>query len=122
MALEIKGTLTAKLPIQSGPSKNGKTWAKQDFLIETPGEYPKTVCITSWKPEVLEQFEPGDELTVSLELSSREYQGKYFSEIRAWKIAGEAKNKPAQTSKAPEPVKETDAFDDVAAEETDLPF
>ena len=120
MPLEIKGTLSQKLAVQTGTSKAGKQWAKQDFLIETPGEYPKTVCITSWKPEVLEQYQLGEELTVSLELSSREHNGKYYSEIRAWKISGKA-SAPAR-AQTQAPVVEPEPFDDIEKGDDDLPF
>ena len=44
MALEIEGKVQKVLEAKTGETKNGKTWQKQDFIIETLGEYPKKVC------------------------------------------------------------------------------
>jgi hypothetical protein len=43
--MEITGTVVSLLPMQSGQGKNG-TWKKQEFILETPGQYPKKVCLS----------------------------------------------------------------------------
>jgi hypothetical protein len=84
--VEIKGKLTHVLPVQSGEGKNG-TWKKQDFIIETDGQYPKKVCLTIWGDKFNETFLTiGNELLVSFDAESREYNGRWFTDLKAWKI------------------------------------
>lgn len=96
MSNTIKGRLTAILPKQVGTSKTGKDWSKQDFVVETEGEYPKSVCFTAW----------GDKLTipavdsivtVSFDPESREYNGRWYTDLKAWKIDTETSSAPAES-------------------------
>ncbi len=86
------------LAVQTGEGKNG-TWKKQDFVIETDGQYPKKVCLTIWGDKFNETFLTiGNELLVSFDAESREYNGRWFTDLKAWKIelAGtESANAPA---------------------------
>jgi hypothetical protein len=87
MALELTGKLIKVLNVQSGQGKNG-TWQKQDFVIETADQYPKKICITAWSDKVdeLKRYSMGDNLKVSVNLESREYNEKWYTEARAWRI------------------------------------
>ena len=91
MSLEIEGKLVKILPEQSGEGKNGR-WVKQDFVIETADKFPKKVCFSTWgdKTDLLKVFSAGDMLRVSFNPESREYNQKWYTDLRAWKI--EAKN------------------------------
>lgn len=88
MALEITGKLIAKLDMQSGTSKTGNSWQKQEFVIETMDQYPQKICSNLWgdKTDQLNQFNIGDVIKVSFDLSSREFNGKWYTDVRAWKI------------------------------------
>lgn len=84
--MEIKGKLMHVLAVQTGEGKNG-TWKKQDFVIETDGQYPKKVCLTIWGDKFNETFLTiGNELLVSFDAESREYNGRWFTDLKAWKI------------------------------------
>jgi hypothetical protein len=87
--MEIKGKLQIILPVAEGTSKNGP-WKKQEFVIETTdGKFPKQICLNVWGADKVDDFKKyklGDILTCSLDISSREYNGRWYSEIRAWKI------------------------------------
>lgn len=102
MALEIEGKIITKLPVQNGTSARGP-WSKQEFVIEyQEGNYPNQVCMNVWgedKVKDLEQFQAGETVKVSFNLSSREYNGRWYSDIRAWRIerAGAAPLAQAQT-------------------------
>lgn len=89
MALELEGKIITKLPIQNGTSARGP-WSKQEFVIEyQEGNYPTQVCMNVWgedKVKDLEKFQAGEAVKVSFNLSSREYNGRWYSDIRAWKI------------------------------------
>lgn len=91
MSCELTGKLVEKLQPLTGESKNGK-WEKQDFIIETFDQYPKKVCITLWNDKVqnLSVFAIGDKLKASLNISSREYNGKWYTDVVAWRIEKEA--------------------------------
>lgn len=75
------------LPRQSGTGKNGP-WVKQDFIIETPGDYPKKVCVSSWgeKADEVSEFKEGDEMKININIESREYNERWYTDIKAWKI------------------------------------
>lgn len=86
--MEITGRLIQKLDLQSGMSKAGKQWQKQEFVIETVEQYPKKVCANVWgdKTDALASFNPGDMVKVSFSLESREFNGKWYTDVKAWKI------------------------------------
>lgn len=88
MSLEINGKITQVLPVQSGTSKAGKEWQKQEFVIETEEQFPRSVCFTLFgdKISLLNGFNNGDDVSVAFNLESREYNGKWFHNVNAWRI------------------------------------
>lgn len=99
MSLEIEGKIISKLPVQSGTSARGP-WQKQEFVIEyQEGNYPTQVCMNVWgedKVKDLERFQAGTPVKVSFNLSSREYNGRWYTDIRAWRIENSNGSAPAQ--------------------------
>ncbi len=86
--LEITGKLVKVMDEVSGQGKNG-TWTKREFVIETVGEqYPKKVCVSAWgdKADNLRNVKPGDEIKVSFNIESREYNERWYTDVRAWRI------------------------------------
>ena len=85
--MNIIGKITELLPLQTGMSKNGQ-WRKQDIIIETEGQYPKKVCVSIWGDKINEsQLVIGNHLDISFELESREFNGKWYTDVKAWKIS-----------------------------------
>ena len=84
--MELEGKIIQVNPLQSGEGKNG-TWKKQDYIIETKSQYPKKVCITVWGDKI-DQFalQPNEDVTLSIELESREYNSRWYTDVRAWKV------------------------------------
>lgn len=80
--MEISGKVIAVLPL-----KEGASWKAQDFIIETKGQYPKKVCLNLFGDKVALMPNVGDEVTASIEIESREYNDKWFTTVRVWKIA-----------------------------------
>ena len=122
MALEISGRLVQLLPVQTGTGKNGP-WKKCDFVIETADKYPKKVCISAWNEQAdqIGKVAINTELKVSFDVSSREYNGKWYSDIKAWKIAPQG----AASSSANSSVSDEDAVNDALLPDepaNDLPF
>jgi hypothetical protein len=84
--MNITAKLTTLLPIQTGFGKNGQ-WRKQDIIVETEGQYPKKICISIWGDKIDEkQLIVGNNLDISFELESREYNSKWYTDVKAWKI------------------------------------
>lgn len=87
MALEITGKIFSVLPEQSGQGQNGP-WVKQTFVIETADRFPKKVCFQAWndKGELITRLRQGDEVKVSFDLESREFNGKWYTDAKVWKM------------------------------------
>ncbi len=88
MSLKIKGTIKQILKAESGVSRAGNEWKKQEFIVETNEQFPKKVCFTLFndKLSLVDNLNEGQEVEVSFNLESREYNGKWFHNINAWKI------------------------------------
>jgi hypothetical protein len=88
--MEIKGKLVQKLERETGVSKAGKTFEKQAILVsQASANYNKEVAITFFGDKIksLRDIIEGDDVSVSINLSSREYNGKYYHNIDGWFIA-----------------------------------
>tara|TARA_R100001244_G_scaffold44764_1_gene40595 strand:- start:767 stop:1078 length:312 start_codon:yes stop_codon:yes gene_type:complete len=88
--MQIIGKLVTKLDRETGTSKSGKSWEKQSILIEQSGtDYNKEVVISFFGDKIksLRDIEEGSEVNVSINLSSREYNGRYYHNIDGWFIA-----------------------------------
>tara|TARA_R110002012_G_scaffold227864_1_gene400058 strand:+ start:934 stop:1242 length:309 start_codon:yes stop_codon:yes gene_type:complete len=87
--MQITGKLVQKLERETGTSKSGKSWEKQSILVEQNTEYNKAVVISFFGDKVksLRDIEEGSEVNVSINLSSREYNGRYYHNIDGWFIA-----------------------------------
>ena len=82
--------LTAKLfqilPIQTGTGKNGE-WRKQDIIVETDGQFAKKICISIWGDKINEGIlNVGNNLKIDFDIESREYNGKWYTDVKAWKV------------------------------------
>jgi len=86
--LKILGSITHILPIQTGTSKTNKEWSKQDFVIQTEGQYPKPIMFTLFgeKTSLIQGFIIGSQVEVYFNLESREHDGKWYSQVNAWKV------------------------------------
>ena len=130
-ALELEGRITRKDAKQSGQSARG-AWVKQDFILEyQDGSFPADVCFTSFgndKVAELDRFQVGDQVKVSFNLRAREYNGRWYNDVRVWRIT--AVNQAPQTvapAHAPvdAPVPPAPTIDDLPPEgdgSEDLPF
>ena len=89
MALELECKILNKLTVINGSSARGP-WAKQDFIVEYQGgQYAEKACLQVFgndRVKELENFQVGDKVKVSLKIQAREYNGKWYNDIRVWKI------------------------------------
>ncbi len=101
--MEIKGKIIQVLPPQGGVSKAGKDWKKQEYVLETQENFPKKVCFNLFGDRI-DQYpmSVGEEVTVSFDLESREYNGRWYTDVRAFKVEkGGAPVPPAPAPGAP---------------------
>jgi hypothetical protein len=122
MAIEIAGTLITLLPEQSGTGINGN-WVKQDFVIETEDQYPKKVCFSAWgdKASLIKNISVGTKIKVSFSPESREFNGKWYTDLRAWRIEQNILKPNTEFSNVPPP----ESNDEIYTEKNqtdDLPF
>ena len=85
--MDITGTITQSLPEQSGTSQAGKPWKKKEYILETiDTNFPKKVCFNFFGEKV-DQFplEIGKQYTVSIDIESREYNGRWYTNVNAFK-------------------------------------
>jgi hypothetical protein len=87
LIVEITGKIIEILPEKSGQSVNGE-WRKQEYILETETSYPKKICFVVWGDKI-EQFnlKKGELVKVSVDLESREYNGRWYTDVKAWKVS-----------------------------------
>lgn len=126
--MEIIGKLSEVLPEQSGQGRNG-TWVKVSFVLETQDQYPKKVCIDAWgdKVDSVKSLNTNDVVKVDFDVESREYNGKWYTNVKAWRIekqgagGGMPASTPSQNPPLPdfeEPMSSSTSFEPT----DDLPF
>ncbi len=99
--MEISGKIIVALPEMSGVSKTGNSWKKREYVLETHDTYPKKVHFDFFG-ERADQYplQVGDEITLSFDIESREYQNRWYTSIRGWKAE---KVNTAAAAQAPAP-------------------
>lgn len=125
--LEIEGRIIQKMAVASGQSGRGP-WKKQDFVVEYQnGSYPAQVLFTAFGENnvaELDRFGVGDMVRVSFNIRAREYNGRWYNDVRMWKIAP-AQQAPSQQGpvqqQAPAP-KIEDMPAETDSSEDDMPF
>lgn len=87
MALDVTGKLAQVLEMQSGTSTRGE-WKKQEFILETDDQYPRKICLSLWGDKVSDivGIAIGESITASINLESREFNGRWYTDARAWRI------------------------------------
>ncbi|MDR3253121.1 MAG: DUF3127 domain-containing protein [Tannerella sp.] len=100
--MEVTGKIIAVLPLQTGEGRNG-IWKKQEYVIEHDpnAQYPRRMVFAIWGDKIGQHnIQEGQYLKVTFDIDSREYQGRWFNDIRAWKIepagAGEGPASPPE--------------------------
>ena len=136
MDLSITGKVVQILPIQQGTSqRTGNPWQLKTFILETQEQYPRKIAVEMFGEDKIKAnpCEVDDIVTVSFDIESREFNGRWYTSVRAWKVqAGAAQPAPAAPAApaqpdAAQPVAQpapanADPFSSSADESTDLPF
>ena len=84
--MQITAKLVQLLPLQTGVSRNGE-WKKQDIIVETNDKFSKKLCISIWGDKINpSQLTPGNTLTIDFDIESREFNGRWYTDVKAWKV------------------------------------
>ena len=101
--MEIQGKVSQLLQLQTGAGKNGQ-WRKQDFILETEGQVSRKINFSVWG-EKIDQFNlnAGETVTVFFDLESREYNGRWYTEAKGWKVVKKGTGSPPPPESEPLP-------------------
>ena len=86
--MEVVGKIIQVLPVQEGVGRNGNPWKVQPYVLETLDQYPRKVHFEVFGEDRIKQ-NPCDIdqlVTVSFDIESREFNGRWYTSIRAWRI------------------------------------
>lgn len=93
MSYKVIGKVEKFLDVRSGTSKSGKDWKSQSFVLKTDDEYNNLYCFEVFGEEKVENLtkynKVGDVVEVEFNVSTNEYQGKYYTKTQAWRITGQ---------------------------------
>ena len=103
--MEITGKVVRLGALTEGTSARGP-WRKQDLIIETEEQFPKTVCLTCWTNQIdeIQKFAPGQSIKAQIDLSSREFNGKWYTDVRVWRF--DPVGATAAPAAAPQPMQQ----------------
>lgn len=84
--MEVKGKIIVALPEVSGTSQTGKAWKKREYVLETQDSFPRKIHFDFFG-ERADQYplNLGDDIVLSFDIESREYNGRWYTSIRGWK-------------------------------------
>ena len=96
MSFEIVGKLHKKFDAENKTA----TFQAREFVIEaSSGNYPQMIKfqLTQDRCGLIDPFEEGNDIKVYFDLRGREWNGKYFTNLNAWRLEA-----PDATSSAPQ--------------------
>ena len=103
MSVEIEGTIIQYIGRQEGTSKAGNLWKKDEYVLETPGQYPRRVKFTVFgdRSDTI-KFEIGKTYSISADIESREFNGRWYTDVNcfAMRETGAATGAPAPAAQA----------------------
>lgn len=99
--MEIIGKVVRLGNLVEGTSARGP-WRKQELIIETEEQYPRTVCLICWTNQIeeIQKFAPGQTIKAQIEISSREFNGKWYTDVRVWRFDSVGATAPAAGASA----------------------
>lgn len=124
--MEITGRIIVAQEPRGGISnRTGNPWKMQEFVIETHDQYPKKCMFSVFGEDRLREFhlEVGEEVTVSFDIDAREYNGRWYNDIRAWRVDRTSNATPAVPATPTTPATEINApISENEEIKDDLPF
>ncbi len=94
--MEITGKVLKLGNLLTGNSARGP-WQKQELIIETEEQFPKTVCLQCWGDQAAEaaKFEINSVVKAQISIESREFNGRWYTDVRAWRFDNVGQSAPA---------------------------
>ena len=90
------------IPMVEGVSKAGKAWKKKEWVLETPGMYPRRVKIHVFGDRADQlNFEVGKAYKVDFDLESREFNGRWYTDVRGFKVEKAGAGAPVPPNNIP---------------------
>lgn len=107
--MPIKGKIIAVGAMFNGTRKSdGQPWKKQEYVLETAGQYPKKVAFNVMNDKIDKAaLQVGHSVEIDVDASSREYNGRWYTELTAWRInnmgvVNNVEQRPVYEQQAPE--------------------
>ena len=120
--MEIKGKIIEILPEKSGQSANGE-WRKQEYILETDTSYPKKICFMAWGDKIGEfNLQQGENVEVSVDLESREYNGRWYTDVKAWKVSKDGMGGTSRNENGNQDINEIENGSKLSLDGDDIPF
>jgi hypothetical protein len=89
MDLKVRGKITKINNVQTGKTAKGE-WKKVSFLLDNGAKYNNLFCFDVFGLEKVDDFlkynKEGKEVDVSFNVNCREYEGRYYTSLDAWKV------------------------------------
>lgn len=117
--MEFEGTVYKIMPVTKGTSARGE-WQRQDVVFEmNEGSFTRKICVTFFnKPDDVARLREGAAYTVSVNIESREYNGRWYTDIRAWRIQPKQETPAGAPMPDMPPIAEEPAYASAPAEAT----
>jgi len=105
--MELTGKIIAEFNERGGVSnRTGNEWKAKSYVLEVPGEFPRKLVFDVFGVDRLQAFniQVGELMTVHFDIDAHEYNGRWFNDIRAFRIdrGGAAPTADAEAAAAPE--------------------
>lgn len=87
--MELAGKIIVVSEPKTGTSsRTGNSWMMQEYVIEVPGQYPRHCSFTVFGEDRIKQLniQMGEDLTIQFDIDAREYNGRWFNDIRAYNV------------------------------------
>lgn len=126
-AIYIEGQITTILPENRGMGQKGE-WVSQDFVLKTEDNYPKNICFTIFGADKIKEanIRIGDVVSIGVNLESREFNGRWYTSIKAWSVKRKFEAqaaKQAPSAPTPQPSQPTQNYSSINQSAADaLPF
>lgn len=105
--MELEARLIMELPEEGGTSRNGNQWRKKSWVFETFGQYPRKAKVDAMNAQIdnlARVLEVGKTYTISIDPDSREFNGRWYTDLRIWQAResqGNGQGAPAQQEANP---------------------
>ena len=121
--MEAQGKVIAILAPRSGVSQAGREWMSQEFVIETPGQFPKRICFNLFGAARISEanIQMGEEIIIEFDIDAREWQGRWYTSINAFRVTRPSVMPTSNESMMQEPPFAAEPFNQPAPMQND-PF